>query len=203
MSQPARADILLASSSPRRVNLLEQMGLTFDVMSPDVDESVMPDEAPHAYVERLSRSKAAAGLAHGSNQVVIAADTIVTLDDAILGKPSGPDDGKQMLLALAGRAHRVLTGLTVATQQEAKSQVVASNVWFRAISEQEAAAYWQTGEPSDKAGSYGLQGIGSIFVQRVEGSPSAVIGLPVEETETLLTYFGVDTWSGRIGRASE
>ncbi len=203
MSQPARADILLASSSPRRVNLLEQMGLTFDVMSPDVDESLMPDEAPHAYVERLSRSKAAAGLAHGSNQVVIAADTIVTLDDAILGKPSGPDDGKQMLLALAGRAHRVLTGLTVATQQEAKSQVVASNVWFRAISEQEAAAYWQTGEPSDKAGSYGLQGIGSIFVQRVEGSPSAVIGLPVEETETLLTYFGVDTWSGRIGRASE
>ena len=179
------------------------MGLTFDVMSPDVDESVMPDEAPHAYVERLSRSKAAAGLAHGSNQVVIAADTIVTLDDAILGKPSGPDDGKQMLLALAGRAHRVLTGLTVATQQETKSQVVASNVWFRAISEQEAAAYWQTGEPSDKAGSYGLQGIGSIFVQRVEGSPSAVIGLPVEETETLLTYFGVDTWSGRIGRASE
>jgi septum formation protein len=203
VSQPARADILLASSSPRRVNLLEQMGLTFDVMSPDVDESLMPDEAPHAYVERLSRSKAAAGLAHGSNQVVIAADTIVTLDDAILGKPSGPDDGKQMLLALAGRAHRVLTGLTVATQQEAKSQVVASNVWFRAISEQEAAAYWQTGEPSDKAGSYGLQGIGSIFVQRVEGSPSAVIGLPVEETETLLTYFGVDTWSGRIGRASE
>ena len=81
------------------------MGLTFDVMSPDVDESVMRDEAPHAYVERLSRSKAAAGLAHGSNQVVIAADTIVTLDDAILGKPSGPDDGKQMLLALAGRAH--------------------------------------------------------------------------------------------------
>ena len=108
-----------------------------------------------------------------------------------------------MLLALAGRAHRVLTGLTVATQQEAKSQVVASNVWFRAISEQEAAAYWQTGEPSDKAGIYGLQGIGSIFVQSVEGSPSAVIGLPVEETETLLTYFGVDTWSGRIGRASE
>ena len=106
------------------------MGLTFDVMSPDVDESVMRDEAPYAYVERLSRSKAAAGLAHGSNQVVIAADTIVTLDDAILGKPSGPDDGKQMLLALAGRAHRVLTGLTVATQQEAKSQVVTAMFGF-------------------------------------------------------------------------
>ena len=203
MSQQTQAAILLASSSPRRVSLLEQMGLNFDVMSPDVDESLLPDEAPHAYVERLSRAKAAAGLAQGSNQVVIAADTIVTLDGLILGKPAEADDGKAMLLALSGRSHRVLTGLTVANQKEAKSQVVVSDVWFRAISEQEATAYWQTGEPRDKAGGYGLQGIGSIFIQKVEGSPSAVIGLPVEETEALLRYFGVDTWSGRIGRTSE
>jgi septum formation protein len=200
VSVQGAAAILLASSSPRRVSLLQQMGLNFDVMRPDVDESLLPEEAPDAYVERLSRVKAAAGLAHSADQVVIAADTIVTLDNTILGKPTGKADGVAMLLALAGRTHKVLTGLTVASAQEAKSQVVASDVWMRAISEQEAEAYWQTGEPGDKAGGYGLQGIGSIFVKTVVGSPSAVIGLPVQETEQLLNHFGVDTWSGRIDR---
>ena len=198
MSAASAGAILLASSSPRRVNLLQQIGLTFDVMSPDVDESRMSGEAPEDYVQRLSRTKAAAGLAHAPKHVVIAADTIVALDQEVLGKPAGREDGVRMMLEMSGRSHCVLTGLTVAVAGESKSTVVASDVCFRNLSKQEAEAYWRTGEPADKAGGYGLQGIGGIFVTQVTGSPSAVMGLPVQETEEFLAYFGVDTWGGRI-----
>ena len=194
--------ILLASSSPRRVSLLQQIGLMFETMSPDVDESLAAGEMPMAYVERLSKSKAAAGLTHRPSYVVIAADTVVTLGDEVIGKPMDRADGIEMLMRLSGTTHRVLTGVTVASAADSRTQVVASDVSFRAVSEDEAYAYWQTQEPADKAGGYGLQGIGSIFVEKIHGSPSAVIGLPMLETELMLKHFGIDTWSGRIDRTT-
>ena len=194
--------ILLASSSPRRVGLLQQIGLMFETMSPDVDESLAAGEMPMAYVERLSKSKAAAGLTHRPSYVVIAADTVVTLGDEVIGKPMDRADGIEMLMRLSGTTHRVLTGVTVASAADSRTQVVASDVSFRAVSEDEAYAYWQTQEPADKAGGYGLQGIGSIFVEKIHGSPSAVIGLPMLETELMLKHFGIDTWSGRIDRTT-
>ena len=194
--------ILLASSSPRRVGLLQQIGLMFETMSPDVDESLAAGEMPMAYVERLSKSKAAAGLTHRPSYVVIAADTVVTLADEVIGKPMDRADGIEMLMRLSGTTHRVLTGVTVASAADSRTQVVASDVSFRAVSEDEAYAYWRTQEPADKAGGYGLQGIGSIFVEKIHGSPSAVIGLPMLETELMLKHFGIDTWSGRVDRTT-
>ena len=148
--------ILLASSSPRRVGLLQQIGLMFETMSPDVDESLAAGEMPMAYVERLSKSKAAAGLTHRPSYVVIAADTVVTLGDEVIGKPIDRADGIEMLMRLSGTTHRVLTGVTVASAADSRTQVVASDVSFRAVSEDEAYAYWRTQEPADKAGGYGL-----------------------------------------------
>ena len=194
--------ILLASSSPRRVGLLQQIGLMFETMSPDVDESLAAGEMPMAYVERLSKSKAAAGLTHRPSYVVIAADTVVTLGDEVIGKPMDRADGIEMLMRLSGTTHRVLTGVTVSSAADSRTQVVASDVSFRAVSEDEAYAYWRTQEPTDKAGGYGLQGIGSIFVEKIHGSPSAVIGLPMLETELMLKHFGIDTWSGRVDRTT-
>ena len=182
------------------MSLLQQIGLVFETMSPDVDESLSGGEDPQMYVERLSRSKAEAGLACRPNSVVIAADTIVALDGEVLGKPKDLTDGVRMLMRLSGTTHRVLTGITVASAAHMKSKVVASDVSFRAVSEREAQAYWRTDEPVDKAGGYGLQGIGSIFVEKIHGSPSAVVGLPMLETELLLKQFGIDTWSGRFDR---
>ena len=202
MSDICCPSVLLASSSPRRVSLLQQIGLMFETMSPDVDESLAAGEMPMAYVERLSKSKAAAGLTHRPSYVVIAADTVVTLGDEVIGKPMDRADGIEMLMRLSGTTHRVLTGVTVASAADSRTQVVASDVSFRAVSEDEAYAYWLTQEPADKAGGYGLQGIGSIFVEKIHGSPSAVIGLPMLETELMLKHFGIDTWSGRVDRTT-
>ena len=198
MSDICCPSVLLASSSPRRVSLLKQIGLIFETMSPDVDESLAVGEAPTAYVERLSKSKAAAGLMSRPTYVVIAADTVVTLGEEVLGKPRDQADGVRMLMRLSATTHRVLTGVTVASAADSRTQVVASDVSFRAVSEEEACAYWRTKGPADKAGGYGLQGIGSVFVEKIHGSPSAVIGLPMLETELMLKYFGIDTWSGRV-----
>ncbi|MAD07929.1 MAG: septum formation inhibitor Maf [Gammaproteobacteria bacterium] len=194
--------VLLASSSPRRVSLLQQVGLMFETMSPDVDESLVAGEMPVNYVERLSKSKAAAGLIHRPTYVVIAADTVVALGDEVIGKPRDRANGIEMLMRLSGTTHRVLTGVTVASAAESRTKVVASDVSFRAVSDDEAYAYWHTKEPADKAGGYGLQGIGSIFVEKIHGSPSAVIGLPMLETELMLKHFGIDTWSGRVDRTT-
>ena len=202
MSDICCPSVLLASSSPRRASLLQQIGLMFETMSPDVDESLAAGEMPMAYVERLSKSKAAAGLTHRPSYVVIAADTVVTLGDEVIGKPMDRADGIEMLMRLSGATHRVLTGVTVASAADSRTQVVASDVSFRAVSEDEAYAYWRTQEPTDKAGGYGLQGIGSIFVEKIHGSPSAVIGLPMLETELMLKHFGIDTWSGRVDRTT-
>lgn len=202
MSDICCQSVLLASSSPRRVSLLQQVGLMFETMSPDVDESLVAGEMPVNYVERLSKSKAAAGLIHRPTYVVIAADTVVALGDEVIGKPRDRANGIEMLMRLSGTTHRVLTGVTVASAAESRTKVVASDVSFRAVSDDEAYAYWHTKEPADKAGGYGLQGIGSIFVEKIHGSPSAVIGLPMLETELMLKHFGIDTWSGRVDRTT-
>ena len=195
MSADLDKPLILASASPRRAQLLEQMGLVFSVRATDVDETQLPGELPADYVARLAQAKAQAGFEPGA--ISIGADTIVTIDDEILGKPCGLTEGVDMLLRLAGRRHEVLTGVAVCDGVQTLCEVVGAVVYFGAISTATAERYWHTGEPADKAGGYGIQGIGGIFVQRLEGSYSAVVGLPVERTEHLLRAFNIDTWSTR------
>ncbi|MEF9900956.1 MAG: Maf family protein [Pseudomonas sp.] len=192
--------LYLASGSPRRRELLTQIGVPFTALSTAVDESPLPDEAAPAYVERLAVAKAKAGLAVlppmdvSVRLAVLGADTAVVLDGQILGKPVDREDALAMLAALSGREHNVLTAVALADQQRCLSVCVASQVRFRTISRQEAEAYWASGEPLDKAGSYAIQGLGAIFVQRIEGSYSAVVGLPLSETAALLGQFAIPCW---------
>ncbi|MDD2049012.1 Maf family protein [Pseudomonas putida] len=192
--------LYLASGSPRRRELLTQIGIPFTTLSATVDESPLPNEAAPVYVERLARAKASAGLAAlGSVEAstalaVLGADTAVVLDGQILGKPVDRDDALAMLAALSGREHQVLTAVAVADQQRCLSVCVASQVRFRPISTEEAQAYWASGEPLDKAGAYAIQGLGAVFVQRIEGSYSAVVGLPLSETAELLGQFAIPCW---------
>jgi len=188
--------LILASASPRRRTLLEQIAVEFDVAPADIDESVHPDETPTHYVQRLAVSKAQAVFQAGA--VVLGADTAVVIDDEILGKPCGLTQGVTMLQRLSGRAHEVLTAIAAFDGERLESRVVTSMVHFRSVDAEEAQMYWRTGEPADKAGGYGIQGIGGIFVERLEGSYSAVVGLPLEQTEQLLRLLDIDTWSTRI-----
>jgi septum formation protein len=187
--------LILASQSPRRLALLGQLGLTVEVRPANVDEAVHPGEAPAACVLRLARAKAEA--AHQPGAVTLAADTVVVLDERVLGKPGDREEGVAMLLALAGRTHQVMTGVVVRDDARVESVCVVTDVQFREIAEREAQAYWATGEGADKAGGYGIQGIGGIFAERIRGSYSAVVGLPLAETERLLRGFGVDIWFER------
>ncbi len=189
-------ELVLASASPRRRELLTQIGLEFEVVVPAVDESRDADESPTAYVERLARTKARAGFRPGA--VALGADTTVTVDAEVLGKPTDRAAGIAMLRRLSGRSHEVHTAVAVWDGERLYSEVVTSEVWFRPISQPEAEWYWGTGEPADKAGGYGIQGLGAIFVERLEGSYSAVVGLPLEQTERLLRRLELDTWSMRI-----
>lgn len=201
--------LYLASASPRRRELLLQIGVPHRRVDAPIDESVLPGETPAAYVERLARAKAAAGLAvlggsaaagaHGapygsSEACVLGADTAVVLDGRILGKPQDRADGLAMLAALSGRSHEVLTAVAVSDGTRCAARVVSSRVHFRALAEAEQQAYWDTGEPLDKAGGYAIQGLAAIFVDRLEGSYSAVVGLPLAETAALLAEFGVACW---------
>ena len=194
--------LVLASQSPRRAELLTQMGLPFQVFVADIDESQLAEELPNAYVERLAREKCDRGMELAKTKGVgflaaIGADTIVLLDDEILGKPRGLKEGTAMLRRLSGRTHEVLSGVAVSDGVRLESTVVSSRVTFRSLDEAEIQAYWATGEGADKAGSYGIQGIGGILVEQLEGSFSGVMGLPVQETEALLQSLNVDTWTLR------
>ncbi|MBT4493381.1 MAG: septum formation inhibitor Maf [Gammaproteobacteria bacterium] len=185
-------DLILASGSPRRSSLLRQAGLTFVVVKPDIDERVLKDEQAGDYVTRLSREKAIAVSAQSSpSSVVIAADTTVVISGTILGKPESKSDGLAMLKALSGSKHQVLTGVSVIRGREDETFCVSSDVQFRRLSAAEMEWYWQTGEPSDKAGGYGLQGIGAAFVSSINGSYTNVIGLPLAETILVLRHFGI------------
>jgi len=196
--------LYLASASPRRRELLLQIGVPHRRVDAQIDESVLPGEPPAAYVERLARAKAAAGLqALGTaDGCVLGADTAVVLDGRILGKPQDRADGLAMLVALAGRSHEVLTALAVCDGTRCRAQVVSSRVHFRRIAAAEREAYWATGEPLDKAGGYAIQGLAAVFVERLEGSYSAVVGLPLAETAALLAEFGISCWQPEANRTA-
>ena len=189
--------LFLASASPRRRELLTQIGVPFSLLSASIDETPRPAEAPDAYVQRLAREKALAGLARLADPAacVLGADTTVMLDGRILGKPADQADGLAMLRALSGREHQVLTAVALANQVDCVVRLVASRVQFRPISDDEAQRYWASGEPLDKAGGYAIQGLGGVFVSGLQGSYSAVVGLPLCETAQLLETFGIPFWA--------
>jgi septum formation protein len=187
--------IYLASASPRRSALLAQIGVSHQVRPVEIDESRRPEEHPKNYVQRLAREKASAlwtSLAHAERTPVLAADTTVAVGDEILGKPCDEGDALRMLSLLSGRTHHVYTGIALLSGQGVRDFVNVSLVQFRALSEEEARAYWRTGEPADKAGGYAVQGLAAAFIQRIEGSYSGIMGLPLFETAQLLSQIG---WS--------
>ena len=190
--------IVLASASPRRAALLRQIGIPFVVEPAAIDEAPAPGEAPSALARRLALAKAGAVR---SPLPVLAADTVVAVGAGakrrIFGKPRHRTAFEDMAKALSGNTHTVCTAVAVRAQGRIEAQVVEARVTLRVIEEREAAAYWATGEPRDKAGGYAIQGIGGIFVRCVHGSPSAVVGLPLAETELLLRRFGIDPWRCR------
>lgn len=185
--------LILASASPRRQELLSQIGIAPEVRTADIDERVRPDEAPAEYVLRLAIAKAetvAGRLPDGDSRPVLAADTAVVIDHHILGKPADRDDAFHQLRLLSGREHRVLTGVALSARDRIHSRLSVSHVRFRTLSDSEIRDYWATGEPADKAGSYGIQGLAAIFVEEIHGSYSSIMGLPLFETAELLRAAG-------------
>lgn len=179
--------IVLASASPRRAELLQQIGLDFDVSPSDIDESVHSNEPVVDYVQRMALSKAVvARQQHSPKDIIIAADTTVSIDDAILGKPENEAHCLEMLARLSGRIHMVHTAVVVSQLDYVGKALSSSQVSFRAINAAEAKNYWSTGEPKDKAGSYAIQGKGAVFVNKITGSYSGVVGLPLYELTQLL-----------------
>ena len=208
--------LVLASGSPRRKELLSQLGYEFSVLVTDVEECKHAQETAEEYVKRLSLDKALAALSllatnpsekqhvvSGSDTVVVSSDvisldsetvvlgsdTVVVSQGQVLEKPTDFSDSKRMLTQLADGRHQVMTAVSVVSEEKQKTEIVISDVWFKPLSEKEIEQYWQTGEPCDKAGSYGIQGLGGRFVTRIEGSYYAVVGLPLYETDQLLQEF--------------
>lgn len=186
--------LVLASASPRRSALLEQLGLGFEQIPPQVDESVRPGETAIDYVERLSEVKADEVMQRELHRdpIILSADTVVVVEGNILGKPESKRHGTGMLLSLSAREHQVLTGVTLKDRNAMRKFHVSTYVTFRQISERECEDYWNTGEPRDKAGGYGIQGLGAIFVAAINGSYSNVVGLPLTEVAAALRDFGID-----------
>ncbi|MCM0612699.1 septum formation inhibitor Maf [Marinobacter sediminum] len=188
------APIVLASASPRRSELLQQIGLVFTVQPADIDETPESGESAEHYVERLAREKALAVSAKEPGTLVLGSDTSVVLNGTILGKPAGKDEAITMLRALSGATHQVMTAVAIASGEHCESLLVTTEVRFRALADDEIEAYVASGEPMDKAGSYGIQGLGGIFVSELRGSYSAVVGLPLQETAALLADAGYPVW---------
>ena len=197
-------EIILASQSPRRRELLERMGIReFRVVASAADETADPALSPVELVETLSRRKALTVQAQeGTDAIILAADTVVTLDGAVLGKPADEAAARQMLSALSGRRHQVYTGLTVLRGQEAYTEHEMTEVTFRALSQTEVEAYIATGEPMDKAGAYGIQGYGALLVEGISGDYYNVMGLPVCRLGRILAGMGVDCLNLAAARAS-
>ncbi|MBZ9538492.1 Maf family protein [Modicisalibacter tunisiensis] len=183
----------LASASPRRRDLLASIGIAVEVAPVDIDETPRPDESAEAYVRRLAREKAETG-ARGSALPTLGSDTAVVQDGRILGKPRDRAHAAEMLSALSGRAHAVLTAVAVVGPAGLLETCVTTRVVMRAVAAGEIDAYWATGEPADKAGGYAIQGRAAVFVERIEGSHSAVVGLPLFETAELLRRQGIALW---------
>ena len=185
------AQIILASASPRRQELLDQINIRYQLNPVDLDETPFPNEAPLDYVRRLAAEKSAACVAQlGDGLPVLAADTAVVLDDLILGKPKDRDDAFAMLRLLSGKMHRVYSAVSLRGREHGQALSI-TEVTFRTLTEGEIAAYWHSGEPADKAGSYAIQGLGGVFVESITGSFSGVVGLPLFETAELLSRQGI------------
>jgi septum formation protein len=199
--------VYLASASPRRRQLLSQIGVPFQVLSVDVDESIAAGESPERYVLRVAEAKAVAGLAQCAagrrpQGPVLGADTAVVAAGAILGKPADCADAERMLGLLSGSTHEVLTAVALAIDDGVVSRLSRSEVTFREITREEARDYWNTGESRDKAGGYAIQGYGAVFVSALRGSYSGVMGLPLFETAQMLRSAGVPCWLERKGIAA-
>jgi septum formation protein len=185
--------VVLASASPRRLELLLPLGLDLVVRPADIDEAVLPDEDPVTYVRRLSIEKAAVVAADsGDDDLIIAADTTVDVDGRILGKPTDAADAAEMIRSLSARTHRVHTGVTVRFGSAAATAVESTSVIFTAVSDAALQWYVGTGEPFDKAGAYAIQGAGGVFVASVDGSVSNVVGLPLAVVVQLASELGID-----------
>ena len=198
-------NIYLASRSPRRRELLKQVGVPFEIVmlredvkrGVDVDESPLPNESPETYALRVACSKAELAAQYMGRRVlpprpVLAADTTVVCEGRIIGKPADREDAVRMLKSLAGRQHEVITAVALATPARLEKAVSISRVWFKPLSEDEIRRYVATGEPLDKAGAYAIQGRAAAFITRIEGSFSGIMGLPLAETAELLRKFGID-----------
>jgi septum formation protein len=182
--------IVLASSSPRRQQLLEMLRIPFRVIPPDVDEHVLPGEEPGHYVTRLSRAKAVAVVRRAPGDVILAADTTVVLEGAIFEKPTSPAHALEMLSRLQGQTHEVMTAVAVARDGDVEQALDVSRVTFRPADRATLEAYVATGEPMDKAGAYAIQGLGAPLIERVEGDFFGVMGLPLRLALDLLAKFG-------------
>ena len=196
--------IVLASQSHRRRELLGKMGLEFTTKAPEIDETALSGLPARQLVEALSREKALwAARQEDPEAIVIGSDTVVVRDGEILGKPASPAQAEEMLASLSGRSHEVCTGVTVCQGDRVVSQVEVTQVTFRHLTPQEIARYVRTGEPMDKAGAYGIQGLGALLVEGIQGDYSAVVGLPVCRLGRILLDFGVDCLALSAGREED
>lgn len=194
MSVPPSPRLYLASASPRRRDLLAQIGLTFESLPQSIDESLRPGEVAIDYVQRVALEKATAGWHDPRRQrelPVLAADTSVVCNNLVLGKPASLEQAQEMLTLLSGRTHEVMTAIVVVQGGRSAARLVSTSVTFRELTAVEIAAYWRSGEPQDKAGGYGIQGRAALFVDGISGSYSNVVGLPLFETARLLESFGI------------
>jgi septum formation protein len=187
--------ITLASASPRRAELLDQIGVAHVVRPADIDETPLPGEHPEAYVRRVTAAKAEAVWAVEATRPVLAADTAVVLGEELFGKPADLNDAVRMLMALSGRTHCVLTAVAVRSEAGLAMALSDSAVTMRVLTPAECARYWATGEPAGKAGAYAIQGLGAVFITGLEGSYSGVMGLPLAATASLLEAAGVRLWN--------
>ena len=194
MIGPQEPLVRLASASPRRRELLRQIGVPHVVVDANVDESARAGEAPHEYVQRMARLKANAVWQTDRSLPVLAADTTVLLDGRIFGKPLNREDGLEMLARLSGRTHEVLSAVALANAAGTILRMNVSSVKLRVLDAAECARYWDTGEPADKAGAYAIQGFAAVFVESLSGSYSGVMGLPLYETAELLRSAGLPCW---------
>lgn len=189
---------VLASASPRRAELLRQLGLCFRVEPQSVDETEQPGESARDFVQRLAREKAQAGWLNRRDDLpILGADTIVVLEEEIFGKPADRRQACAMLSTLSGKTHEVLTAVSMVQGSVVETLINHSLVRFRDLEATEIEAYWHSGEPVDKAGAYAIQGLAGMFVEELQGSYSGVVGLPLCETAALLNRFGVDVWTAQ------
>lgn len=195
--------VVLASASPRRADVLRMLGLSFSVVPAGVEERRGAVESPHDYVERLSREKVAQVVAVHRDALVVGGDTVVVLDGRVLEKPSGPPEAMEMLTSLAGRTHRVYSGIAVAANGSVESRVARAGVTFRPVARDLIERYVDTGEPLDKAGAYGIQGYGAALVERVEGDYFTVVGMSVAAFVGVLPRVGLEYRPGAVVAVAE